>query len=687
MLPRTIFSSGARAALASALVLCAGLAAALMPAGDATAKELQPDEITKQLLRDPEFVDMAISKDGAHLAIARRTAEQKVMVTVYKRADMAPVISFDPGSQGEITNLVFLGNDRLLVGATRINPAYGMADFEPILVIATLDGADPFVLPGDFYSTIEGDPNHILVYGCGFAKGNGGCTLPQIRKDDIKKLTRKGELVIEGPKDSLLVLNRTADRGFALAGDEDDDTTRAYVYKPDSRTWEMINDSAKTGLHVIPLAVSRDGMTGYLQSERKEGMDVIERYDFATGKRTEIYAHPTSDPTHFVRSLDDREVIGARYEATNPTYKLWLTDHPDAKLLSELHGAFPGKEVTVFDATADRNFLILIVGSDREPGTYYLLDRAAKKATILARSYPWLVPEKQGSQKPFTMKARDGLTLHGLLTLPPGSSGKNLPMVVLPHGGPHGVLDAWGYDPELQILAQHGYAVLQVNYRGSGGYGWQFEAKGYRQWGRAMQDDVTDATKWAIAEGVADPKRICIYGASYGGYAAMMGPIREPGLYQCAAGLAGVFDLGKMYKWGSIRRSDHGQRYLKRVLGEDQAELAANSPAKQVDKLTVPVLLAHGYRDARVDVKHAQLMARELGKRKRPVEYQEYSNTGHHLVLPKHRLDFYTRLLRFLDANIGSGATATTATTASTPATAAAPATASSATTASAATP
>jgi dipeptidyl aminopeptidase/acylaminoacyl peptidase len=354
-------------------------------------------------------------------------------------------------------------------------------------------------------------------------------------------------------------------------------------------------------------------------------------------------------------------VIGARYEATSPTYKLWLPDHPDAQLIAELHGAFPGKEVSVFDSSRDRNFLILIVESDREPGTFYLLDRAAKKATIIARRYPWLPAEKQGPQKPFTMKARDGLALNGLLTLPPGSSGKNLPLVVLPHGGPHGMLDGWGFDPELQILAQHGYAVLQVNYRGSGGYGWQFEEKGYRQWGRKMQDDVTDATKWAIAEGVADPNRICIYGASYGGYAALMGPIREPGLYRCAAGLSGVFDLSKMYKWGSIRRSDLGMRYLKRVLGEDQAELAANSPAKLADKLGVPVLLAHGYLDARVDVKHAQLMARELGKRKHPVEYQEYSATGHALRLRRHQLDFYTRLLRFLDANIGKGAATTAA--------------------------
>ena len=222
------------------------------------------------------------------------------------------------------------------------------------------------------------------------------------------------------------------------------------------------------------------------------------------------------------------------------------------------------------------------------------------------------------------LKSRDGRDLHGVLTLPPGSAGKNRP------------------------------GVVQVNFRGSGGYGWAFMELGKRQWGRTMQDDVTDATRWAIAQGIADAKRICIYGASYGGYSAMMGPIREPGLYQCAIGRSGAFDLAKLYKWGSIRRSELGLKYLKYVLGEDPVELAANSPAQHADKIGLPVLLAHGTLDARVDIKHAKLMARELAKRKQSVELIEYSSTGHSVVLDRHRLDLYTRLLAFLDQHLGA---------------------------------
>ncbi len=197
-------------------------------------------------------------------------------------------------------------------------------------------------------------------------------------------------------------------------------------------------------------------------------------------------------------------------------------------------------------------------------------------------------PELSGSQQGFQFAARDGVKIHGLLTLPPKSAGQKLPTVVLVHGGPYQTADYWGFDTEAQILARHGYAVLQVNFRGSAGYGHEFAQRGVRQWGRAMQDDITDATKWAIAQGIADSERICIDGASYGGYSALMGVIREPDLYQCAIGRSGVFDLAKLYNWGDTHRSDYGKEYLKIVIGEDQADLAARSPAKLANQVDDP---------------------------------------------------------------------------------------------------
>jgi dienelactone hydrolase len=651
------------------LALAGTLAFAASPV--ASAKDQPGDEITRALLKDAEFELIAVSPDGSKLAIARRVGNV-TQVTVHARADMKPLISFDPGAKGRISELEWIDDTRLLVGATRLEGPENFAAFDPILVVATLDGAPPTVLPGNFFAVIKGDPDHLLVGDCGFGKGNKGCNLPQVRRDEIKRLHKKGELVIEGPADTRMVLNRAATAGFAYKW-EDDDTAKTYVYHPADKTWTLLNDGAVAGVEVLPLAVSRDGKTGFLQAENKDGPDAIERYDFATGTRTRLHADAHSDPVAILPALDGSDVVGAIYEPTEPKPYFWAPEHPDAKLYAELQAAFPGKRVRVLDNSDDYNVFALLVSSDREPGAWYVLDRKARKAAVITRQFPWIDAAKQGSQASFEFKARDGLLLHGLLTTPPGTAGKNLPLVVMPHGGPYWIHDSKGFDAENQILAQHGYAVLQVNFRGSGGYGRGFFDAGTRQWGRAMQDDVTDATRWAIAQGIADPKRICIYGVSYGGYAALMGPIREPGLYQCAASYAGPTDLTKITKWGSARRDELNKKWHAKMLGEG-ADLVPISPALNADKIKVPVLLAHGYRDARVDVRHAQAMRSSLARGS--VEYVEYSDTGHFLWLESHRADFVTRLLKLLDANIGPRRAAVAALPGAAPAAATSPASA-----------
>ncbi|NJN51566.1 MAG: S9 family peptidase [Gammaproteobacteria bacterium] len=178
-------------------------------------------------------------------------------------------------------------------------------------------------------------------------------------------------------------------------------------------------------------------------------------------------------------------------------------------------------------------------------------------------------------------------------------------MIVIPHGGPHGVYDTYGFDGEIQLLANQGYAVLQVNFRGSGGRGRAFQAAGYGEWGEKMQDDITDAVKWTIAEGTADPNRICIFGASYGGFAALSGVTRDPDLYRCAVGYVGVYDLNLMFDKGDIQSVAFGMNYLKRVLGTDTADLTRRSPVNHADNIKVPVLLIHGKLDERAPIEHS----------------------------------------------------------------------------------
>jgi dipeptidyl aminopeptidase/acylaminoacyl peptidase len=302
----------------------------------------------------------------------------------------------------------------------------------------------------------------------------------------------------------------------------------------------------------------------------------------------------------------------------------------------------------------------VFVYSDKNPGDYYLFDTQQKKANFLRSTRSWIDIEQMRPMQPIDLVARDGLKLHGYLTQPADECPH--PLVVLPHGGPHGVRDVWGFDWEVQLLASRGYAVLQINFRGSDGYGMDFEAAGYRQWGASMQDDLTDATRWAIEQGVTTAERICIYGASYGGYAAMMGAAREPRLYRCAIGYVGVYDLQLMYESGDIPDSRSGIAYLNRVLGDDQADLRARSPVHLASQIEVPVLLIHGKEDWRADYKQAKRMKAALDAQDKSVDWMALSREGHGVYDEETRREVYERILTFLDRHLSKGMAGTGAT-------------------------
>jgi dipeptidyl aminopeptidase/acylaminoacyl peptidase len=282
-----------------------------------------------------------------------------------------------------------------------------------------------------------------------------------------------------------------------------------------------------------------------------------------------------------------------------------------------------------------------------DPGAYYLFDTQTMKADFLRAARKWINATTMHPKEPFAMKARDGLLMHGYLTKPSGNG--PYPMVVLPHGGPHGIRDEWEFDWEVQLLANRGYAVLQLNYRGSGGYGEAFEKAGYLEWGAKMQDDITDATKWAIDNKHADANRICIYGASYGGYAALMGAVREPTLYKCAIGYAGVYDLELMFSSGDTPRYKSGRDYLELALGKDKESLHARSPVYNADKIQVPVLLIHGKADWRAAYEQATRMKAALEKNKKQYEWMALGSEGHGVYDEESRQEVYARIVTFLD--------------------------------------
>jgi dipeptidyl aminopeptidase/acylaminoacyl peptidase len=359
---------------------------------------------------------------------------------------------------------------------------------------------------------------------------------------------------------------------------------------------------------------------------------------------------PGTDVRGVITDFQDRDIIGVEGYTDKLVYRWLSPDHPAARLHEAMQRAFAGDEVRFISHSADGKRAIVVVESDIAPAEYYLLDTDTKKADVISAARSWVDIEKMRPKEPIELEARDGTALHGYLTRPAGDG--PYPLVVLPHGGPHGVRDAWGFDWEAQLFASRGYAVLQVNFRGSGGYGIDFLEAGYREWGAAMQDDVTDATNWAIEQRVASADRICIYGASYGGYAALMGAAREPTLYRCAIGYAGVYDLPLMFESGDVPDSELGVDYLNRVLGTDVADLRSRSPTAHANTIEAAVFLIHGTEDWRADYKHGIRMKEELERAGKHVEWLSLRHEGHGAYADATRLEVYQAILAFLDEHL-----------------------------------
>jgi dipeptidyl aminopeptidase/acylaminoacyl peptidase len=322
-----------------------------------------------------------------------------------------------------------------------------------------------------------------------------------------------------------------------------------------------------------------------------------------------------------------------------------------ARMRRSLEKALPGSAVSVTSFTRDGKVALLHVSNDRMPGDYALYNTETRTVSGIFAQREWFDPQRTAATRLVSLRARDDTALHGYLTLPHGSAGKGLPLVVVPHGGPFAVFDEWGFDDEAQMLAEAGYAVLRVNYRGSGNYGRKFRHLGARQWGGTMQDDLTDATRWAIDEGIADRSQICIYGASYGGYAALMGAAKEPELYRCAAGYVGVYDLVAMHRDDS-RHARWWKNWVNEWVGERDT-LASKSPTELASRIKAPVFLAAGGADPRAPIAHSKKMERALRSAKVPVETLYFDSEGHGFTTESHRRAFYTQLLAFLSRHIG----------------------------------
>ncbi len=644
--------------------MIAALAAAWMSAAPAMAAAPAVD-LEPYLARDL-YERVKISPDGAHYAVTV-PMEDRTMLVVVRRDGMEATAKVAGGAGSAVDDFWWANEERVVVSMAH---RYGSRD-KPVAIgelhAVNADGsyakllASPYglqesnplvthvrnVLEGSVYmlDPLPAERSDILVQSVAQKVD------PTSQVERLDLYTRRRTHVASGPlPNAWFTTDATGQVRFAQ-GYGPDNATKLYYRDGDQAKWRLVNDEAATGHRELALGFTADGTVAYLQVEHAEGPDSLVSWDPASGSYTPLLRDETVEPYRILYDLDGRTPIGAAYMTDRVRYRFFDEQAPTARLYRMLEQALEGDAVRITSTTADGSEALVYVSSDRNNGDYFLFNTTRRSAERVFSRREWIRPSTVPPSQAVSFRARDGLQLHGYLTVPLAAADGPRPLVLLPHGGPYGVRDDWEFDDDVQILAAAGYAVLRVNYRGSGGYGRAHMLAGVQEWGGRMQDDLTDATRWAIGEGIADPQRICIYGASYGGYAALMGVAREPDLYRCAAGYVGVYDLPMMHRDAS-RRSRSSRTWALEWMGA-RDQLEQRSPVNLADRIKVPVFLAAGGNDERAPIAHSKRMARALEDAGVPVETLYYPTEGHGFYRTEHRREYYRRLLAFLSRHLG----------------------------------
>jgi dipeptidyl aminopeptidase/acylaminoacyl peptidase len=422
--------------------------------------------------------------------------------------------------------------------------------------------------------------------------------------------------------------------------------TEADAFKP------IISTDFRTD--VSPLFFDFDNRGLYAVSNRGRDLKALVRVnpDSPDGE-TVVYAHPTVDVGSAGYSRRRQVLTQADYQEDKAGRQVF--DPATAALYRKLEQRLPGYEVVLQSLTLAEDRAVVAAYNDRTQGARYLYDVASDTLTKLAEINPALPERQMAAMTPVRYTARDGLVIPGYLTLPPGKAAKNLACVINPHGGPW-ARDGWGFNPEVQFLANRGYCVLQMNFRGSTGFGRKFWEAGFGQWGLSMQDDITDGAQWLVKQGIADPNRLGIYGGSYGGYATLAGVTYTPDLYAAAVDYVGVANMFTFMKaippyWEPFRQ----QMYA--MVGnpddpKDRERLAATSPVLHAERIKTPLLVAQGAKDPRVNKGESDQMVEALKKRGVDVQYLVKDNEGHGFHNEENRFEFYTAMEAFLGQHL-----------------------------------
>jgi dipeptidyl aminopeptidase/acylaminoacyl peptidase len=644
------------------------------------------NKIPLEVFAKPEtYKTMKISPTGKYMAF---TYEQgtEVKLGVVNRKTQKPTAGFEFGDYRHVAQFDWVSDDRLSMTVYTNTGWLDGANPRVHWYVANADGSNRMTLWDDqnfanlwMIDPMIDDPDHVLAVKQAWQDG-GEVKLYKVNivRSGKRHADDRLQLINDSPPAAAHTTPGIVDFATDTAGNvrfaieydagEDlaswlDDSISIHYKSLGSDKWQEL--AVETEREDRPefnfLGTNTNNDKLYFSSNydmtEKDTLGAFE-LDLATREISLLFRHPDVDVEGAIKG-NSGQVIGFYYAPGYPTieYVEEQANLADIKLHKGLSASFPGQFMSVTSLTKDKQKYILFVRSDRNPGDFYLFDKKNMKVDYIGSRKPEVDPKLMAAVEPFSMVARDGLKMYGQLTLPNGVEQKNLPMVVYPHGGPYGIRDFWGWDRRAQMMASRGYLVLQLDFRGSGGYGTAFEEAGHGEWGAKMQDDLTDATQWAIAQGLADPDRVCIHGVSYGGYAAMNAVVKEPGLYKCSIPDAGIYDFKA--QWDNADSfvgrfgSDRKEAYIKQSIGSED-NMRERSPAYHVDKLKAELFIVHGGDDVRVPIINAEILERELQKVGKSYIKLYKDDEGHGFSKPENRVELYQKILDFLADNIGN---------------------------------
>ncbi len=626
-----------------------------------TAQQMNPADIPMEaFFKNAKFSSMSISPDGKHLAVIYDTGNSNsVAIMDVGLTEVKASINF--GEFMRIGRVMWPRSDRFILSYAKFVGYLDTNGSPPILVAYDLDGKNgrqltvPQRTRYNVISMLPNKPDKILVTKQHWAD-EGAAKLFEINIENGKESYVAGE-----PRGAQgIITDFEGNPRFAFAYEETDDDefgkgeTIFYIKQTATADWRKITlPIYKKGGSIRLLGFNAAGSHAYVASDYRTKVPSVYSVDMASLKTKLVHEENVAEITGLGQMYNGAlEAI-----ALSPDYNriVYLSDNTEMEqMMNQLYATFgvndENTDINISSFTEDGNKLVFRLTSDKDPGAFYLFNRGidgSKPAiSLLDVATTAIDPSMMATMVPFKLNARDGLELNGYYALPVTGEAP-WPMVQIIHGGPHGPRDSWGWNREVQFLASRGYAVVSVNFRGSGGYGIDFQEAGYNEWGGKMIDDMTDATMWMVDQGFANKDKMCVYGGSYGGYGTLQSVVREPDLYKCGIGYVGVYSLIEFKKSGDVPKRASGRKYLDRVVGTDEARLREFSPAYNVDKIKADLFIAHGREDVRVPMEQYDSLSSNLKRIGKPY-ISMVRDEGHGYQQDKNKYDFYNQMESFL---------------------------------------